>query len=101
MPHLFVYRSNHKGNDKRSVAISLVDRPTERYRRQALRTRLDVVVSIGGILGLFLGASILSLIELVYYFTFRLYNNIQMIRNSERERNGIVQKGKGKGASLK
>ncbi|XP_069964204.1 sodium channel protein Nach [Bactrocera oleae] len=93
--------SNHKGNDKRSVAISLVDRPTERYRRQALRTRLDVVVSIGGILGLFLGASILSLIELVYYFTFRLYNNIQMIRNSERERNGIVQKGKGKGASLK
>ncbi|XP_049303037.1 pickpocket protein 19 [Bactrocera dorsalis] len=92
--------SGRKGVERRSVAISLVDRPTERYRRQALRTRLDVVVTIGGILGLFLGASILSLIELVYYFTLRLYNNIQMIRKNERALNRVVQKSRIKGASL-
>lgn len=53
--------------------------PTNQYRRQALRTNLDVVVSIGGILGLFLGASILSAIEFVYYFTVRAANT-RMIR---------------------
>lgn len=48
--------------------------PTNQYRRQALRTSLDVIVSIGGILGLFLGASLLSAIELIYYFTIRAIN---------------------------
>uniref|UniRef100_A0A1I8PGE2 Uncharacterized protein n=1 Tax=Stomoxys calcitrans TaxID=35570 RepID=A0A1I8PGE2_STOCA len=58
--------------------VTMPEFATERYRRQSLRTRLDNVVSIGGILGLFLGASILSGIEFVYYFTFRLWNNIRM-----------------------
>lgn len=49
--------------------------PTNQYRRQALRTNLDVIVSIGGILGLFLGASLLSAIEFIYYFTIRAINN--------------------------
>lgn len=48
--------------------------PTNQYRRQALRTSLDVIVSIGGILGLFLGASLLSAIELIYYFIIRAIN---------------------------
>ena len=56
---------------------------TERYRRQALRTRLDVVVTIGGILGLFLGASILSGIEIIYYFTLRLWNNYAMEKSQK------------------
>ncbi|XP_036324819.1 pickpocket protein 19 [Rhagoletis pomonella] len=81
--------SNRKGVKNRSIAISLSDRPTERYRRQAIRTRLDVVVTIGGILGLFLGASILSLIEFIYYFTLRLYNNIRMSRSSSRNRGKV------------
>ncbi|XP_054745844.1 pickpocket protein 19 [Anastrepha obliqua] len=73
-----------KGINTRSIAISLSSRPTERYHRQALRTRLDIVVTIGGTLGLFLGASILSLIEFIYFFTLRLYNNIRMSRSSGR-----------------
>ncbi|XP_067620021.1 pickpocket protein 19 [Eurosta solidaginis] len=83
---------NKKGSGNRSVAISLVDRPTERYRRQALRTRLDVVVTIGGILGLFLGASILSLIEFFYYFTFRLINNVRISRARELNRNAVERR---------
>lgn len=64
---------------------------TERYRRQALRTRLDVVVTIGGILGLFLGASILSGIEFIYYFTLRLWNNYRMERRQKREKQRYEQ----------
>ncbi|XP_017873323.1 PREDICTED: pickpocket protein 28 [Drosophila arizonae] len=54
--------------------------PTDQYRRQVLRSKLDVVVSIGGILGLFLGASILSAIEFVYHFTLRAANTSLMAR---------------------
>ncbi|XP_055906306.1 pickpocket protein 19 [Eupeodes corollae] len=45
---------------------------TQQYRRQTVRTRLDVVVTIGGILGLFMGASILSGIEIFYFFCVRI-----------------------------
>ncbi|SPP83286.1 sodium channel protein Nach [Drosophila guanche] len=59
----------------RNVTLSMTALPTDQYRRQALRTRLDVVVSVGGMLGLFLGASILSGIEFIHYFTVRAMSN--------------------------
>ncbi|KAH8406653.1 hypothetical protein KR222_001592, partial [Zaprionus bogoriensis] len=62
------------------VTMSMSMWPTNQYRRQALRTSLDVVVSIGGILGLFLGASILSAIEFLYYFTIRAVNTRRAAR---------------------
>ncbi|XP_058985496.1 pickpocket protein 28-like [Musca domestica] len=69
---------SNKSNPYMTITVTMPEFATERYRRQALRTRLDVVVTIGGILGLFLGASILSGIEFVYYFTLRLWNNYRM-----------------------
>nr|XP_017007673.2 pickpocket protein 28-like [Drosophila takahashii] len=63
------------GNKYFNATLDMPFLPTDRYRRQAIRTRLDVVVSMGGMLGLFLGASILSAIEFVYYFTMRPLNN--------------------------
>ncbi|XP_064554718.1 pickpocket protein 28 [Drosophila montana] len=63
-----------------NVTIMMPVWPTDQYRRQVLRTKLDVVVSIGGILGLFLGASILSAIEFVYYFTMRAAKSALMAR---------------------
>ncbi|XP_058056818.1 sodium channel protein Nach [Anopheles bellator] len=56
----------------RSVLIKLIALPSQRYRRQIVRENIDVVVSIGGILGLYTGASILSLVEFIYFFTIRL-----------------------------
>ncbi|XP_055541332.1 sodium channel protein Nach [Wyeomyia smithii] len=56
----------------RSVQFKLLTLPTQRYRRQIVRENLDIVVSVGGILGLFMGASILSLVEIIYFFTIRL-----------------------------
>uniref|UniRef100_A0A182UG85 Uncharacterized protein n=1 Tax=Anopheles melas TaxID=34690 RepID=A0A182UG85_9DIPT len=55
----------------RSVLIKVMSLPSQRYRRQIVREDIDVVVSIGGILGLFTGASILSLVEFIYFFTVR------------------------------
>ena len=36
---------------------------------------LDFLSQIGGSLGLFMGISIISVIELIYWFTFRLFLN--------------------------
>lgn len=49
--------------------------PTQRYYRQAVREELDIVVSVGGILGLFMGASILSLFEFIYFVTIRVLSS--------------------------
>lgn len=75
--------------DLRTVSIRLQQLPSQRYFRQAVREELDIVgewlecsrqaernnfclsVSVGGILGLFMGASILSLVEFLYFFTVR------------------------------
>lgn len=53
------------------IKISLATFPTEKYRRQLLRDQLYMVVTFGGIFGLFMGASIISLIELVYFMVTR------------------------------
>ncbi|KAH8278370.1 hypothetical protein KR018_000551 [Drosophila ironensis] len=79
-----IYEANSvyiKGTTIRNITLSMPALPTDQYRRQALRTRLDVVVSMGGMLGLFLGASILSAIEFVYYFTVRAFSNVLRARS--------------------
>ncbi|XP_055375433.1 acid-sensing ion channel 1C [Condylostylus longicornis] len=57
------------------VIVSLMNLPYERYRRQTVRGKLDIVVSIGGILGLFMGASIISGIEFIYYMITGFYQH--------------------------
>ncbi|KAH8294396.1 hypothetical protein KR054_012220 [Drosophila jambulina] len=71
-----------KGTTDRNITLSMPALPTDQYRRQALRTRLDVVVSMGGMLGLFLGASILSGIEFISFFTVRAFNNARRNRSA-------------------
>ncbi|XP_053692397.1 sodium channel protein Nach [Sabethes cyaneus] len=56
-----------------TLDIELSALPTERYKRNVVRGRLDLVVSVGGTTGLFVGASLLSFVEIVYYFTIRPY----------------------------
>uniref|UniRef100_A0A182NTZ5 Uncharacterized protein n=1 Tax=Anopheles dirus TaxID=7168 RepID=A0A182NTZ5_9DIPT len=71
--------------DERSVKLKLMIHPTQRYRRQIVRESLDVVVSIGGILGLFTGASILSIVEFFYFFTVRFISYTAFGEVSETE----------------
>ncbi|XP_063237860.1 sodium channel protein Nach-like [Bacillus rossius redtenbacheri] len=55
------------------VSIVMDHLPSERYMRKVVRDKLDMVggrvaVSTGSTIGLFLGASLLSLVELIHYF---------------------------------
>lgn len=59
------------------VTIGLASLPTERYKRNVIRGTLDLVVSIGGTAGLFVGASLLSFVEIFYYFVVRPYYRIR------------------------
>ncbi|XP_048478510.1 sodium channel protein Nach [Plutella xylostella] len=73
-----VVKSDKKGLKKKKsvVQIALAYLPTERFKRNIVRSRLDLVVSIGGTTGLCVGASILSFVELVFYFTVRYMSNL-------------------------
>ncbi|XP_063547535.1 acid-sensing ion channel 2-like [Cydia strobilella] len=52
--------------DGTKVNIRMSSLPHLRYERHLLRSSLDLVVSVGGVIGLFFGASILSLVEVFY-----------------------------------
>ncbi|KAJ1527770.1 hypothetical protein ONE63_007725 [Megalurothrips usitatus] len=54
------------------IELTLDRLPSERYKRNVVRGRLDMVVSMGGAAGLFVGASLLSFVELFYYFSLRM-----------------------------
>jgi acid-sensing ion channel, other len=74
-------------SELRNVTVKILQNPSQRYYRQAVKEKIDIfgkilnikqlanhsrfsiAVSVGGILGLFMGASILSFIEIVYFFT--------------------------------
>ncbi|XP_048507329.1 pickpocket protein 19-like [Athalia rosae] len=64
-----------------------------RYRTDMVHTPLDLLVSFGGVIGLFLGGSILSAVEIFYYLTVGIIR--QAFRRSEkfsRKRTGDKKK---------
>ncbi|CAG9857482.1 unnamed protein product [Phyllotreta striolata] len=56
-----------------TLEVKFVSWPMVRYKREVLFGWVDLLVSFGGIAGLFLGFSLLSAVEILYYFTIRLY----------------------------
>lgn len=46
------------------------------YKRSESYGTVGLLSNIGGLLGLFLGLSVLSIIETVYFFTLRLFNDL-------------------------
>ncbi|XP_072379246.1 sodium channel protein Nach [Diabrotica undecimpunctata] len=67
---LSVIRDDKVGiiNDFAVVELTLERLPTERFKRNVVRGKLDLVVSMGGATALFLGASLLSFIEIFHFF---------------------------------
>ncbi|KAE8738754.1 hypothetical protein FOCC_FOCC015764 [Frankliniella occidentalis] len=53
------------------LEIGFVSWPMQKYKREVLFGWVDLLVAFGGIAGLFLGFSLLSGVEIVYYFTLR------------------------------
>lgn len=55
------------------VTIFFKDREIQTYHRSEMYSLANLLAFGGNLLGLFLGVSAISLIELVYYFTLRLF----------------------------
>ncbi|KAI8123537.1 Sodium channel protein Nach [Lucilia cuprina] len=55
-----------------SLLFAIINLPTYRLKRLIIFSFTDLMVSIGGTAGLFLGFSVLCLVEVIYYFTLRL-----------------------------
>nr|CAD7577449.1 unnamed protein product [Timema californicum] len=75
---VFSSLGTRKPRNLSSVEIELGLLPSERYKRNVVRGPLDLVVSMGGATGLFVGASLLSFAEFLYYFTVRLCGTVRM-----------------------
>ncbi|XP_026840674.1 acid-sensing ion channel 5 [Drosophila persimilis] len=55
----------NKYGDSIMVEIEITSPPTARYFRAVTQTKLDLVVAIGGVIGLFTGASLLNILEII------------------------------------
>ncbi|XP_048477779.1 pickpocket protein 19 [Plutella xylostella] len=65
------YNRGPKENLPSMNKVLLAELPTLRVRRHAIRDMLSFVVDIGGVGGVFFGASVLSILEIVYLFCIR------------------------------
>ncbi|KAL3267896.1 hypothetical protein HHI36_007035 [Cryptolaemus montrouzieri] len=63
----------NEGEETKTMEAEFMSWPMIRYKREVLFGWVDLLVSFGGIAGLFLGFSLLSGVEIIYYFTIRAY----------------------------
>lgn len=71
-----MYTKDYSNKDTMSLlTIAIQNVPTMRYHRTLAKTTLDLVVSIGGVFGLFFGASVLSLVEFIYIWLVRSFSH--------------------------
>lgn len=76
MPHLF------DGNRSISrLTVTFYDHQVENVKRLEVQTYTNFLAICGGLLGLFLGVSVLSIVEFVYFFTLRLFWTIQRTKS--------------------
>ncbi|XP_021933418.1 sodium channel protein Nach-like isoform X2 [Zootermopsis nevadensis] len=54
-----------------TIEVQMVQLPTVRFKRNIVRNKVDMVVNMGGTAGLLVGGSILSVVEILYYFLVR------------------------------
>lgn len=62
------------------IKISFRKSQMETLRRTSSRNFMEFLAMCGGLLGLFLGISILSVVELIYYFSIYLFCVIRRSR---------------------
>ncbi|XP_069679711.1 sodium channel protein Nach-like [Periplaneta americana] len=72
------------------LKLKMNNLPSELFKRSVVRGKLDLVVSMGGAAGLFVGASLLSFVELIYFFTIRLFVNIRRGSGRQSQVKGVV-----------
>ncbi|XP_077254580.1 pickpocket protein 19-like [Temnothorax americanus] len=76
----------HNMNDI-MLDVHFIGQTSFRYKTDIVFTQMDLLVSFGGIIGLFLGGSLLSAVELVYYLAVGVFSSLRSRqRRTEGER---------------
>ncbi|XP_066249583.1 sodium channel protein Nach-like [Euwallacea similis] len=70
-PEYNVVLSQRVYNESSGFKIKLHSLPTSRFKRVVVKDNLDLVVSIGGAAGLFIGASLQTILEIIYLLYIR------------------------------
>lgn len=60
-------------------------------KRSELYGPTDFLANCGGLLGLFMGVSILSLVEVVYFFTLRVWYRLKKFRETRFQRINFIE----------
>ena len=66
------YSTEFDGSNETTIRIRMNMDDLVLYRRYQQFTSSDVVSYVGGLLGLFAGISMLSIVEIIYFFTIRI-----------------------------
>ncbi|KAL1122049.1 hypothetical protein AAG570_003455 [Ranatra chinensis] len=74
-----------EGVELARLAIFFKDKQFITSQRSELFGSSDFLASCGGVLGLFSGISLLSIVEVIYYVTLRFWNNIHRRRRVQKE----------------
>lgn len=61
-------------------------------KRSELYGLTDFLANCGGLLGLFMGFSLLSIVEIIYYCTLRLICNLRTRKNRKRKQRLSIKK---------
>jgi acid-sensing ion channel, other len=67
---------NYSEMERSSMSVYFADDEFLVMRRYASFGTVTLLSNVGGLLGLFLGASVMSFIEVFYFFVIRLVNNL-------------------------
>ncbi|XP_055842010.1 pickpocket protein 28-like [Episyrphus balteatus] len=79
------YVKENPGTQITKVLVSFKEDQFMASKRSELYGTTDFLANCGGLLGLFMGVSTLSIVELLYFCTVRLFINLRMRRKKNRE----------------
>ncbi|XP_043248671.1 pickpocket protein 19-like [Colletes gigas] len=82
-PHLAVVQT-HRSQDI-TLDVHFSSQTNFRYKMDLIYTNLHFLVSFGGIIGLFLGGSLLSAVELIYYLMVVVFSYVRCCRSNGKE----------------
>lgn len=74
--HSFVPENISEDEYTAAASIYMADDEFSAYRRIESYGTVTLLSNIGGYLGLFLGMSVLSIVEIVYFFTLRFIDDL-------------------------
>lgn len=80
MSLLFIFRTK-----KSRLSIFFKEAQFLTSKRSELYGTTDFLANCGGLLGLFMGVSTLSIVEIIYFCTVRLVTNLKMRRKKRKE----------------